>query len=181
VDSEVRGAPLPERIVDKGLLSDRVVIDIMVKKYTGHLPLYRQSVMLEREAGVEISLATMGSYVMRSTKPLISFSACRDAADHTFTPPQNTALAAFCGLFLRWRSCFFKNDAGISHFLTIISSSGDELICKVLKIKIGGEGVPWQRSAFSCRQSAKTAPLVLVHVLIVRRQRVIFGMLPKFC
>jgi NAD(P)-dependent dehydrogenase (short-subunit alcohol dehydrogenase family) len=25
-------------------------------------------------------------------------------ADHTFTPPQNTAPAAFCGLFLLWRS-----------------------------------------------------------------------------
>jgi transposase len=71
VDAGVSAAPLPERIVDKGLLSDRVVIDIVVKKYTGHLPLYRQSAMLEREAGIGISLATMDGYVMRVGELLV--------------------------------------------------------------------------------------------------------------
>jgi hypothetical protein len=27
----------------------------------------------------------------------------------SFTPPQNTALAAFCGLFLLWRSYYLLN------------------------------------------------------------------------
>jgi transposase len=60
----VNAAPLPERIIDKGLVSDRVVIDTLVSKYSDHLPLYRQSVILEREAGVSISRATMDGWVM---------------------------------------------------------------------------------------------------------------------
>ena len=58
-------APAPPRIVDKGLASDRVVVDTVVAKYVDHLPLYRQSVRLEREAGVEIHRATLDGWVMR--------------------------------------------------------------------------------------------------------------------
>jgi transposase len=63
--SEVRMAELAPRIVEKGLASDRVVIDTVVAKYCDHLPLYRQEAMLEREAGVEISRATLDGWVMR--------------------------------------------------------------------------------------------------------------------
>jgi transposase len=58
-------APLEARIVDKGLGSDRLVIQTVVAKYCDHLPLYRQAVMLEREAGIEISRATLDGWVMR--------------------------------------------------------------------------------------------------------------------
>ena len=58
-------AALPARIIDKSLASDRVVIDTVIAKYSDHLPLYRQSAMVEREAGVEISRATMDGWVMR--------------------------------------------------------------------------------------------------------------------
>ncbi len=34
-------APAPVRIIDKGLVSDRVVIDTVIRKYCDHLPLYR--------------------------------------------------------------------------------------------------------------------------------------------
>ena len=60
----VSAAPLPERIVEKGLVSDRLVIDTLVSKYSDHLPLYRQSAILERDAGVSISRATMDGWVM---------------------------------------------------------------------------------------------------------------------
>ena len=56
---------LAPRIVDKGLASDRVVIDTVVAKYCDHLPLYRQAAMLEREAGIEIGRATLDGWVMR--------------------------------------------------------------------------------------------------------------------
>jgi transposase len=36
----VQSAPLPARIIDKGLASDRVVIDTVVSKYSDHVPLY---------------------------------------------------------------------------------------------------------------------------------------------
>jgi transposase len=61
----VIAAPLAERIVEKGLASDAVVINTVVAKYCEHLPLYRQAVMLEREAGVEIGRATLDGWVMR--------------------------------------------------------------------------------------------------------------------
>jgi transposase len=58
-------APLATRIIDKGLASDRVVIDAVVAKYSDHLPLYRQSAILERETGLEISRTTLDGWVMR--------------------------------------------------------------------------------------------------------------------
>jgi len=61
----VISAPLPVRIIEKGLVSDRVVIDTLIRKYCDHLPLYRQSVILDREAGVEISRATLDGWVMQ--------------------------------------------------------------------------------------------------------------------
>ena len=60
----VTAAPLPERIIAKGLVSNRVVVDTIVKKYCDHLPLYRQEMILKREAGVEISRATLDGWVM---------------------------------------------------------------------------------------------------------------------
>lgn len=64
-DGGVVAAALPARIIDKSLASDRVVMDTVVAKYSDHLPLYRQSAMLERETGVEISRATLDGWVMR--------------------------------------------------------------------------------------------------------------------
>ena len=71
----VAAAPAPARIVDKGLVSDRVVIDTVISKYSDHLPLYRQSVILERETGVEISRATLDGWVMRVGELLIPVTA----------------------------------------------------------------------------------------------------------
>ena len=67
----VVAAPAPERIIEKSLVSDRVVIDTLVAKYSDHLPLYRQSAILQREAGVEIGRATLDGWVMRVGELLI--------------------------------------------------------------------------------------------------------------
>ena len=58
-------APLPARIIEKSLVSDRVVIDTLIRKYADHLPLYRQSVILQRESGVDISRATLDGWVLQ--------------------------------------------------------------------------------------------------------------------
>jgi transposase len=63
--SAIQMPPLAPRIVEKGLASDRVIIETVVAKYCDHLPLYRQEAMIEREAGVEISRATLDGWVMR--------------------------------------------------------------------------------------------------------------------
>jgi transposase len=64
-DGVVTAAPLPARIIEKSLSSDRVIIDTVVAKYSDHLPLYRQSAILERETGIEITRATLDGWVMR--------------------------------------------------------------------------------------------------------------------
>src|SRR5580692_10978529 len=61
----VQSAPLPARIIDKGLASNRVVIDTLVSKYADHVPLFRQSAILQRETGIEIPRATLDGWVMR--------------------------------------------------------------------------------------------------------------------
>lgn len=71
----VTTAALPARIIDKSLVSDRIVIDTVVAKYSDHLPLYRQSVMLERETGIEISRATLDGWVMRVGELLLPMAA----------------------------------------------------------------------------------------------------------
>ncbi len=60
----VMAAPLAARIIDKSLVSDKVIVDTVVNKYCDHNPLYRQSVALLRDAGIEISRATMCGWVM---------------------------------------------------------------------------------------------------------------------
>jgi len=60
----VETAALPARIIPKSLVSDRVIIDTVVSKYCDHLPLFRQSVMLERETGLELSRVTLCGWVM---------------------------------------------------------------------------------------------------------------------
>jgi transposase len=68
-------APLPPRIIEKGLASDRIVIDTIISKYCDHNPLYRQSVRLEREAGLELSRVTLDGWVLRVGDLLIPVAA----------------------------------------------------------------------------------------------------------
>ena len=61
----VARAPVPVRIIEKGLASDRVIIDTVVSKYADYVPIYRQSAILKRETGIDLSRATLDSWVMR--------------------------------------------------------------------------------------------------------------------
>jgi transposase len=67
----VVSAPLPPRIIEKCLASDQIVIDTVVSKYCDHQPLYRQSRMLERDSGVELSRATLDGWVLKVGELLI--------------------------------------------------------------------------------------------------------------
>jgi transposase len=58
-------APLAPKIIDKCLASNRLVVDVVVNKYCDHLPLYRQSEILEREFGIEVPRVTLCSWVMK--------------------------------------------------------------------------------------------------------------------
>ena len=70
----VKAAPLPPQIIDKGLASNQVVIDTVVQKYCDHLPLYRQSAILERDTGLELSRATLDGWVLTVGELLIPLS-----------------------------------------------------------------------------------------------------------
>jgi transposase len=67
----VQAAPLPPRIIEKSLVSDRLVIDTVVSKYANHCPLYRQSVILERDSGLELSRQTLDGWVLRVGELLV--------------------------------------------------------------------------------------------------------------
>src|SRR5208283_4901924 len=67
----VVSAPLPPRIIEKCLASDRIVIETVVSKYCNHLPLHRQSVILERDLGLEISRATLDGWVLKVGELLV--------------------------------------------------------------------------------------------------------------
>ena len=90
-------APIAPRIVEKGLASDRIVVETVVAKYADHLPLYRQAVILEREAGLDIGRATLDGWVMRVgelLEPLVAamrrdlLRATYLQADETIVPVQ---------------------------------------------------------------------------------------------
>lgn len=59
-------ASLPAKIIPKSKLSDEMIVDVLVKKYGDHLPAYRQSMILERDAGIEMSRKTLIGLIMRS-------------------------------------------------------------------------------------------------------------------
>ena len=59
-------APVPATIIEKGLLADSLVVETIIKKYCDHAPLYRQAAGIGRDAGVEISQATLSSSVLKA-------------------------------------------------------------------------------------------------------------------
>ena len=71
----VVAAPLPPRIIEKSLASDRVVIDAIISKYGNHLPLHRQSAILERDVGLRISRATLDGWALKVGELLIPIAA----------------------------------------------------------------------------------------------------------
>ena len=67
----VVSAPLSPRIIERCLASDRIVIDTVVSKYCNHTPLHRQSMILQRDIGLEISRATLDGWVLKVGELLI--------------------------------------------------------------------------------------------------------------
>ena len=69
----VKIAPMPPQIISQGIVTPSLLAYILVSKFADGLPFYRQSVMFGR-LGVDISRATMSSWVLRTAKacePLI--------------------------------------------------------------------------------------------------------------
>jgi transposase len=71
----VTAAAAGPKIVEKGKLSDAVVVDVLIKKYLSHLPLYRQGADLQRDYGIEISRSTLNAAVMAAGELLLPLAA----------------------------------------------------------------------------------------------------------
>ena len=69
----VAQALAPRHIVPGGLPSERLIADVLIKKYADHLPLYRQSQIMARQ-GVIVDRATLANWVGAAAarlKPLV--------------------------------------------------------------------------------------------------------------
>lgn len=60
----VATAPAPAQIVPKGKLSNEFIIEVLVRKYQLHLPVYRQCAALAEDHGLELSRHTLNEAVL---------------------------------------------------------------------------------------------------------------------
>jgi hypothetical protein len=97
----VKVAPVPEKIVEKGILSNRLLVNVAINKYSDHAPLYRQALAMKRDAGVDVSAATLCGGIMRMGELLRPVSAAMRQdllaggyiqADETPVPVQSPAV-----------------------------------------------------------------------------------------
>lgn len=60
----VATAPAPAQIVPKGKLSNQFIIEVLVRKYQLHLPVYRQCAALAEDFGIELSRKTLTDAIL---------------------------------------------------------------------------------------------------------------------
>jgi transposase len=60
----VATAPAPAQIVPKGKLSNEFIIEVLVRKYQLHLPVYRQCAALVEDFGIELSRKTLTDAIL---------------------------------------------------------------------------------------------------------------------
>lgn len=65
-EAGVNTAACPERILPKSKLSDATIVDVLVKKYGDYLPAYRQSMILARDAQIDLSRKTLVSVILKA-------------------------------------------------------------------------------------------------------------------
>jgi transposase len=76
-ENGVSTGPVGERIVPGGKLSDAFIVDVLLKKYQLHQPLYRQSQALQRDAQVLVSGSTLGDAVLAAGALLVPVNAAQ--------------------------------------------------------------------------------------------------------
>lgn len=57
-------APIPAQIVPKGKLSNEFIVEVLVRKYQEHLPVYRQCATLAQDHGIELSRKTLTDAIL---------------------------------------------------------------------------------------------------------------------
>lgn len=64
-DEGITCASTPRRIIEKGKFSDALIVDLVIKKYRDHLPLYRQSLSFLADKGIDVHRSTLCGMVMK--------------------------------------------------------------------------------------------------------------------
>jgi transposase len=64
-ESGVMQAPAPERPIDGGMATEALISQVLIGKYSDHLPLYRQSQIFARQ-GIELDRSTLCNWVGRA-------------------------------------------------------------------------------------------------------------------
>ena len=64
-ENAVVQAPAPERPIDGGMATEALVAQVLIGKYSDHLPLYRQSQIFARQ-GIELDRSTLCNWVGRA-------------------------------------------------------------------------------------------------------------------
>jgi len=67
----VATAPAPAQIVPKGKLSNEFIIEVLVRKYQLHLPVYRQCAALVEDFGIELSRKTLNDALLAAGSLLV--------------------------------------------------------------------------------------------------------------
>jgi transposase len=67
----VATAPVPGQIVPKGKHSNEFIIEVLVRKYQEHLPVYRQCATLADEHGIELSRKTLTDAILAAGALLV--------------------------------------------------------------------------------------------------------------
>ena len=80
LDEGVAVAPIRrEQIMEKSILSSAAIVDVLIKKYCEHQPLYRQQANLERDFGIQLARTTLCEAVMASGSLLQPIAAAMKA------------------------------------------------------------------------------------------------------
>jgi transposase len=59
-------APVPPTIIEKGILSDQLVVNVLLDKYVGHSPFYRQAMSIDRDTNVVLNQDTLSNSVLKA-------------------------------------------------------------------------------------------------------------------
>lgn len=65
---EVLIAPLPPRLVERGMVGPGLMAHVLVSKYEDHLPLYRQAKIFRERHGVRLAVQTLSEWVERGAE-----------------------------------------------------------------------------------------------------------------
>ena len=74
-NSAVIIAPMPTRVIEKGLFGPKLITQLIVDKYVDHLPLYRQMNRFER-AGIKLAASTLSDTIAKVCELMFPLYEC---------------------------------------------------------------------------------------------------------